>query len=67
MGRDGADGAYAIKKAGGVVIGESEQSCVIYGMPRAAKESGAISAEYAIEEMAQAIVDRLPNRRTHAA
>lgn len=67
MGRDGADGALAIKRAGGLVIGENEQSCVIYGMPRAAKETGAISAEFAIEEMAQAIVDRLTARRTHAA
>jgi two-component system, chemotaxis family, protein-glutamate methylesterase/glutaminase len=67
MGRDGADGALAIRKAGGYVLGESEESCIIYGMPRAAKEVGAVMEEHAVEDIAQAIVRRLGDRKTDAA
>ena len=40
MGDDGADGMVAIRASGGVTIAESEESCVVYGMPRAAAERG---------------------------
>jgi two-component system, chemotaxis family, protein-glutamate methylesterase/glutaminase len=40
MGQDGAQGVLQIARAGGVVIAESEESAVIYGMPKAAKETG---------------------------
>ena len=56
MGRDGAEGAAAIRKAGGTVYGESEASCVIYGMPKAAKDAGGIDAEFDLEELPAAIV-----------
>ncbi len=42
MGRDGAVGAKAIKQGGGYVIAESSDTCVIYGMPKAAVEQGAV-------------------------
>ncbi len=42
MGHDGTDGVRHIKKAGGYTIAEHESSCVVYGMPRAAFESGYI-------------------------
>ncbi|ARU42322.1 hypothetical protein CCB80_14670 [Armatimonadetes bacterium Uphvl-Ar1] len=67
MGRDGAAGALAIKKAGGSVIGEAECSCVIYGMPKAAKEIGAVDAEFKLEEMASAIVANLSGRVARAS
>jgi two-component system, chemotaxis family, protein-glutamate methylesterase/glutaminase len=35
MGEDGADGSRALREAGGTVIVESEETAVIYGMPRA--------------------------------
>lgn len=59
MGKDGADGAVAIRKAGGQVFGESEASCVIYGMPKAAKQAGGIDAEFKIEEIPAALVGAL--------
>jgi two-component system chemotaxis response regulator CheB len=40
MGEDGASGMGAIQAAGGLTIAQSEESCVVYGMPRAAIERG---------------------------
>jgi len=41
LGEDGAAGLEAIKNKGGQTIAESEETCVVYGMPRAAVERGA--------------------------
>lgn len=40
MGRDGAEGAAAVRRAGGRVIAEDESTCTVYGMPRAVVEDG---------------------------
>jgi len=40
MGSNGAAGLEQIKACGGVVIAQDEQSCVVYGMPKAAVEGG---------------------------
>ena len=40
IGDDGADSMVAIKQAGGHTIAESEQTAVVYGMPREAVERG---------------------------
>lgn len=52
MGDDGAKGMAAIRAAGGVTLGESESSCVVYGMPRAARRLGAIEHERSLTEIA---------------
>lgn len=67
MGKDGAAGALAMKKAGGTIFGESEASCTVYGMPRAAKELGAISGEYPIHEIGHALVATAAGRLKDAA
>jgi two-component system chemotaxis response regulator CheB len=40
MGDDGAEGLGALKKAGAMTIAQSEDSCVVYGMPKAGIERG---------------------------
>ncbi|MDA0174370.1 chemotaxis-specific protein-glutamate methyltransferase CheB [Solirubrobacter taibaiensis] len=40
MGKDGLEGAKAVKAAGGRILVESESTCVVYGMPRAVAEAG---------------------------
>ncbi len=42
MGKDGTDGCGTIKKYKGITIAQSEDSCLVYGMPRAAVEKGVI-------------------------
>jgi len=67
MGVDGAEGSVAIRKAGGVMLGESEETAAIYGMPKAAKAAGGIDAEFPLHEMAHAIVSKLAGRAESVA
>lgn len=67
MGKDGASGAHEIHRQGGVVYGECESSCVVYGMPKAAKDAGAVDAEYSIDEMAGAVTATLAARCKRAS
>jgi two-component system, chemotaxis family, protein-glutamate methylesterase/glutaminase len=52
MGDDGAEGLGAVKKAGGTTIAQSEDSCVVYGMPKAAIERGYALRVVALDVMA---------------
>lgn len=40
MGDDGALGLGAVKASGGMTVAQSEESCVVYGMPKAAIDRG---------------------------
>lgn len=51
MGKDGAKGCLAVKKAGGYVLAQNEKSCVVYGMPRHATELGAVDELLSIDEI----------------
>jgi two-component system, chemotaxis family, protein-glutamate methylesterase/glutaminase len=55
MGRDGLAGARAIKDRGGVVLAESAETCVVYGMPRALAEAALADRMVPIDDMAAAI------------
>ncbi len=56
MGRDGAAGLLEMRRAGARTLGQSEASCVIYGMPKAAMQAGAVEQELPLERMAEHIV-----------
>jgi two-component system chemotaxis response regulator CheB len=55
MGKDGADGARAVKAAGGATLAQDKASCVVWGMPRAAVETGCIDKEVPLDDLADAI------------
>jgi two-component system chemotaxis response regulator CheB len=42
MGSDGAEGMNAIYRQGGLTIGQDEATSIVYGMPRACAEMGAL-------------------------
>lgn len=56
MGQDGADGMRQIHDAGGWTIGQNAESCVVYGMPRAAQQLGAVREELALRDIGGAIL-----------
>jgi two-component system chemotaxis response regulator CheB len=58
MGRDGVDGAVAIKKRKGQCLAESEESAVIFGMPQEAIRAGAIDKVLPLDKMAKEIAER---------
>jgi two-component system chemotaxis response regulator CheB len=64
IGDDGADQMVAIKKAGGYTIAESEETAVVYGMPREAIERGGACAIAPSHQVAGEILKRI--RRTVA-
>jgi two-component system, chemotaxis family, protein-glutamate methylesterase/glutaminase len=52
MGSDGANGLLALKNVGCFTLGQDEASCVVYGMPRAAFERGAVVKVSSLQNMA---------------
>ncbi|HEX7177851.1 MAG TPA: chemotaxis response regulator protein-glutamate methylesterase [Pyrinomonadaceae bacterium] len=55
MGSDGKQGAAWIKAQGGLVYTESEETCVVYGMPSSVVEAGLSDRSVPLDGMAQAI------------
>jgi two-component system, chemotaxis family, protein-glutamate methylesterase/glutaminase len=52
MGDDGVEGARAIRSAGGMIIAESQETAVVYGMPGAAVRAGVASETLPLPEIA---------------
>ncbi|MFO0548800.1 MAG: chemotaxis response regulator protein-glutamate methylesterase [Polyangiaceae bacterium] len=52
MGRDGAQGALAIRRADGRTLAQDETTSVIFGMPKAAIDAGAIEEVAPLDELA---------------
>lgn len=55
MGRDGLEGAQAVRRAGGRILVEAESTCTVYGMPRAVAEAGLADEVLPLDELATAI------------
>lgn len=59
MGRDGAQGLLAMRRAGAWNIGQDQESCVVYGMPREAAEIGALDEIAGLGDIAASLLARL--------
>jgi two-component system chemotaxis response regulator CheB len=57
MGKDGAEGLLAMRKAGAFTLGQDEASALIYGMPRVAFERGGVMRQVSLSHMADAIME----------
>jgi two-component system, chemotaxis family, protein-glutamate methylesterase/glutaminase len=56
MGEDGANGMGMVKAVGGMTIAQSEESCVVYGMPKAAIERGHALRVVALDALANTLL-----------
>ena len=56
LGRDGAEGLLALRRAGAETIGQDEASSVVYGMPKAAFELGAVATQLPLERIAERVL-----------
>jgi two-component system chemotaxis response regulator CheB len=56
MGEDGAEGLGAIKASGGFTVAQSEDTCVVAGMPRAAISKGYAAKVIALDNIASFLV-----------
>lgn len=59
MGADGREGAAWVKAEGGKIITEAEESCIVYGMPRAVVEAGLSDESVPLDGIVRAIMGRL--------
>lgn len=59
MGKDGTEGMKAIKQEGGYNIAQSKDSCVVYGMPKAAVEEGVVDQVVPLKEIGGFLVSCL--------
>ena len=57
MGQDGTLGLKVMKSFGAIVIGQDAESCVVYGMPKAAVEAGVVDIVAPLDKIAQEIVN----------
>jgi two-component system, chemotaxis family, protein-glutamate methylesterase/glutaminase len=59
MGQDGAHGAFALRHGGAYTIAEAEESCVVFGMPKAAIDTGAIEVVAPLHKIAGVLLSRV--------
>lgn len=57
MGRDGAEGLLEMRRAGARTLAQDEASSVVYGMPKAAFESGAAERQLDLARIGPAVLD----------
>ncbi len=67
MGRDGAQGLLALRAVGAHTLAQDQETCVVYGMPRAAVELDAVDEVLPLERIATAIESRFRRRGGHRA
>ena len=67
MGDDGAAGLKELFDSGAKTIGQDDESCVVYGMPKEAAAKGGVEKVLPLHDIAQGIIDSVSERRrSHA-
>lgn len=61
MGRDGADGLLNIKNSGGLAVIQDEESCIVWGMPKAAYDMNAYDRIIPLSGIPEAVVSIIAN------
>ncbi len=56
MGSDGAQGLLEMKQAKAYTMAQSEESCVVYGMPKAAKDIGAVMKVASLQRLPDTLI-----------
>ncbi len=56
MGSDGAKGLLEMRKKGAQTIGQNEETCVVYGMPKVAYNIGAVEMQVSKDDVARTII-----------
>ena len=56
MGNDGAAGTQAIRKMGGITLAQDEETSLIYGMPKAAAETGCVDIVLPLERIPEELI-----------
>jgi two-component system, chemotaxis family, protein-glutamate methylesterase/glutaminase len=64
MGRDGAQGLLAMRQSGAETIGQDETTSLVYGMPKAAFENGAVGAQLPLGAIVERILSMTNKART---
>lgn len=59
MGGDGAEGLLAMRTAGAATIGQDENTCIVYGMPKVAYDIGAVQYQMPLQNIAQKVYSLL--------
>jgi two-component system chemotaxis response regulator CheB len=62
MGSDGALGMRSLKQRGAATLAQNEETCVVYGMPRAAVELGVVDHEVPLDRIPHGILHALRER-----
>ncbi|MCM3635991.1 chemotaxis-specific protein-glutamate methyltransferase CheB [Paenibacillus camelliae] len=57
MGNDGAKGLLNMRKVGARTLGQDEKSSVVYGMPKAAYDIGAVEKQVSLDAMKSALLN----------
>lgn len=59
MGHDGAEGMLHLRKLGGFTMAQNKESCLIYGMPRAAVDKGSVIEQTDLKDIPYRILEKL--------